>query len=68
MPEMSIAELALMSRALERAMNKIPNKPRTDVTTKDLSLAILTAANEGIRDEESLASRALETVGLEEVT
>ena len=68
MSEMSIAELALMSRALERAMNKIPNKPRTDVTTHDLSLGILTAANEGIRDEESLARRALETVGLEEVT
>ena len=68
MPEMSIAELALMSRALERAMDSIPDKPRTDVTTHQLSLGILHAAKEGIRDEESLARRALMIVGLGSVS
>jgi hypothetical protein len=60
----SVAELCVMSRALERALRALPNKPRVDITTNDLLLGVLAAATEGIRDERILARRALERVGV----
>ena len=60
----SVAELCVMSRALERALRALPNKPRVDITTNDLLLGVLAAATEGIRDERMLARRALERVGI----
>lgn len=60
----SVAELCVLSRALERAIRAVPNKPRPDVTTSDLADAVLAAAQEGIRDEQMLAERALQTIGL----
>jgi hypothetical protein len=60
----SIAELCVMSRALERAMRAIPNKPRMDIATRDLADGVLAAATEGISDETILAERALERVGI----
>jgi hypothetical protein len=62
---MSVDELCLMSRALERAITALPGKPRRDVTTHQLSVGIEEAAKEGIRDEETLARRALESVGID---
>jgi hypothetical protein len=53
-----------MSRALERALRALPNKPRVDITTHDLLQGVLAAATEGIRDERILAKRALERVGV----
>jgi hypothetical protein len=64
MLNLSVEELCLMSRALERAMRAVPNKPRTDITTHQLSMAILNAAKKGIREENILARWALEIVGI----
>lgn len=63
MNDASVAELCVMSRALERALRALPDKPRLDITTNDLLLGVLAAATEGIRDERILAKRALEHVG-----
>lgn len=60
----SVAELCVMSRALERALRALPNKPRSDIATSDLADGILAAAVDGIRDETILAKLALERVGI----
>ena len=64
MKDASISELCVMSRALERAMRAIPNKPRSDIATRDLAEGVLAAATEGISDEAILAERALRRVGI----
>jgi hypothetical protein len=62
MPTFSTAELAIFSRALERAILAVPGKPRPDILTSDLADAILEAAKQGITSEADLADRALESV------
>lgn len=66
MEGMSITELCVMSRALERAIRAIPDKPRSDIATSDLTEGVLAAVIEGISDEVMLAERALERVGVSE--
>jgi hypothetical protein len=60
----SVDELCLLSRALERAIRAVPNKPRFDVTTRDLADAISMLADEGMRDEVELADSALIHLGI----
>jgi hypothetical protein len=57
--------LCVLSRALERAIKAVPDKPRRDIATSDLAEAVEAAAREGIRDEKTLAQWALNSVGLE---
>jgi hypothetical protein len=59
----SVEELCLFSRALERAIRAVPNKPRSDVTTRDLADAISMLAEEGMRDEIELADSGLTEPG-----
>jgi hypothetical protein len=60
----SVEELCLFSRALERAIRAVPNKPRSDVTTRDLADTISMLAEEGMRDEVELAESALLHLGI----
>jgi hypothetical protein len=60
----SVAELCVMSRALERALRALRNRSRSNIATSDLAEGVLAAATEGIRDERVLAKRALERVGV----
>jgi hypothetical protein len=63
----SVAELCVMSRALERALRALRNRSRSNIATSDLAEGVLAAATEGIRDERILAKRALERVGVEQL-
>ena len=63
----SVAELCVMSRALERALRALRNRSRSNIATSDLAEGVLAAATEGIRDERVLAKRALERVGVEQL-
>lgn len=60
----SLTELCFMSRALERAIRAIPDKPRPDIETAHLVEGVLAAVREGVRDETEIAERALERVGV----
>jgi hypothetical protein len=65
MAETSVADLCVLSRALERVIRAVPNKPRADLCTQDLLDAVLAAAKLGMRDEVQLARAALEQVRLQ---
>jgi hypothetical protein len=45
----SIEVLVLVSRALERALVSLRDKPRLDINTSDLADAVLRAVEEGYR-------------------
>jgi hypothetical protein len=60
----SVEVLTMLSRALERAIRAVPNKPRADVTTADLANAIEARAAQGLRDEVELADHALQHLGI----
>jgi hypothetical protein len=59
MADFTSRELDMLSRALERALNAIPNKPRADVSTSDLANVIIREAADGLRCEKTLAERAV---------
>lgn len=64
MNQATIDDLCLLSRALERAIRSVPDKPRHDVTTDALARGVLDAAQRGIRHEAELAESALRSVGV----
>lgn len=62
MQDFSSHQLNVMSRALERALTLLREKPKSDITTADLLRGILQSAEEGIWAEELMAERAIEYV------
>jgi len=62
MAGMSVDELCVMSKALERVIRAVPNKPRPDITVAELADAMAAAAEEGVRDEDTLVRLTLERI------
>jgi uncharacterized protein with ACT and thioredoxin-like domain len=64
MGEQDAVEAVVFSRALERAIRMVPNKPRADILTSDLVEGIVAAAERGLREERELALMALQHFGI----
>src|SRR3954464_2237660 len=59
MSAVSLDEMCLVSRALERVLRAMPDKSRLQMTTADLADAVLEAVAEGARGEAAIAETAL---------